>query len=603
MVARCLALLLATILMTNALPADAQTADPIRHTLRFPAPQTNRLEVTSVVPTGQRPEVELMMAVWTPGSYLVREYARNVEGIAASDRDGRPLPIVKSAKNRWRITTGGASAVSVTYQVYSREMTPRYNWVDASFALVNGAPTFMTIAGDLARPHEVTIVPAAGWARSITSLPLVAGSATTYRADNFDLLVDSPILVGNPDVQTFQIDGKTHYLATEGAAGLFDSARAVRDLEKLIAEHRKMWGSLPFDRYVFFNMLTLPPGQGGGALEHLSSVLMFGDKFAMRTKPAYTAWLQLASHEFFHVWNVKRLRPVELGPFDYEREVLTKSLWIAEGVTDYYGDLLVRRAGFTSEDEYLQSLSSKIDETQNTPGRLLQSVEQSSLDAWIRQYRPDENSINVAISYYTKGHVLGFLLDARIRTLTGGSKSLDDVMRLAFARYSGIRGYTPGEFLAVAEEVAGTSLRPFWQGAIEGTAELDYADALSTFGLRFRDAPSGGRWLGMATRNDAGRLVVAQLRRDGPSFLAGLNVDDEIIGIDDVRVRADRFDARLAQYNAGDRITLLIVRRDQIMRVPVTLALEPSRRWRLESSGSSTEAQRRYLSSWLGLSQ
>ncbi|MEQ1731635.1 MAG: PDZ domain-containing protein, partial [Vicinamibacterales bacterium] len=390
--------------------------------------------------------------------------------------------------------------------------------------------------------------------------------------------------------------------ATEGAAGLFDGARAVRDLEKLVTEHRKMWGSLPFERYVFFNLLTLPPGQGGGALEHLSSVLMFGDKFAMRTRQSYTSWLELASHEFFHAWNVKRLRPVELGPFDYENEVLTRSLWIAEGVTDYYGDLLVRRAGFTTQDEYLQALSSKIEEVQNTPGRLLQSASQSSLDAWIRQYRPDENSVNVSISYYTKGHVLGFLLDTRIRALTAGSKSLDDVMRLAFSRYSGARGYTPDEFLAVAEEVAGASLKPFWQTAIDGTAELDYAEALSTLGLKFREVgANGGRWLGIATRNDAGRLVVAQVRSDGPSFLAGVNVDDEIIGIDDLRVRAERFDARLAQYNAGDRVTLLVVRRDQILRLPVTLAAPPLPRWRLEVLAAQSESQRRQMSNWLGM--
>lgn len=607
MVARTLALLLTTILMTNPLTADAQIQDaslpePIRHTLRFPAPQTNRLEVTSVVPTAQQPDVELMMAVWTPGSYLIREYARNVEGIRAASPDGRQLTVVKSAKNRWRIATGGAASVTVTYQLYAREMTPRHNWVDASFAILNGAPTFMAIAGDLGRPHEVTIVPAVGWARSMTALPEVHGSAHTYRASDFDMLVDSPILVGNPDVQQFRVDGKTHYLVTEGAAGQFDGARAAGDLEKVVTEHRKMWGSLPFDQYVFFNVMTMPQGQGGGALEHAASVLMFNDRFAMRTRQGYVAWLELASHEFFHVWNIKRLRPVELGPFDYENEVLTRSLWIAEGVTDYYGDLLVRRAGFATEDEYLQAVSAKIEEVQNTPGRLMQSAEQSSLDAWIRQYRPDENSINVSVSYYTKGHVIGLLLDARVRALTGGARSLDDVMRLAFARYGGAKGFTPDQFRAVAEEVAGQSLQPFWQAAIEGTVELDYTEVLSTFGLRFRDAPvSGGRWLGVLTRNDAGRLVVAQVRSDGPAFLAGLNVDDEIVGVDEMRVRADRFDGRLAQYNAGDRVTLLIVRRDQLMRVPVTLAAEPGRRWRLEPLPSQTEPQRRHLSSWLGI--
>src|SRR6185503_18522278 len=169
----------------------------------------------------------------------------------------------------------------------------------------------------------------------------------------------------------------------------------------------------------------------------------------------YLSWLELASHEYFHAWNVKRLRPVELGPFDYEREVPTRSLWVVEGITDYYGALLLRRAGFITNDEYFQSVTIHIEGLQNTVGRSVQSLEQSSFDAWIRQYRPDENSVNVSMSYYTKGHVVGLLLDAKIRTLTSGAKSLDDVMRLAYSRYSASRGYTPDEFRAVAEEVAG----------------------------------------------------------------------------------------------------------------------------------------------------
>jgi len=602
MVARTVLLLLPLLLMTNLAPAAAQTSDPIRHVLRFPAPQTNRVEVSTTVPTGGRDELDLMMAVWTPGSYLVREYARNVEAIAASDGAGRPLPITKTTKNRWRIPVAGQRAVTVTYRLYAREMTPRHNWVDASFAMINGAPTFMTVVGAPTLAHEVTIEPASGWARSVTALTPVQGRAHAYRAASYDELVDSPILVGNPEVVEFQVDGKPHLLVTEGGAGQFDGARAARDLERLVAEHRTFWGGLPFERYVFFNLLTLPAGGGGGALEHGSSVLMLGDKYVMRTRQGYTGWLELASHEFFHVWNIKRLRPVELGPFDYENENFTRSLWIAEGITDYYGDLLVRRAGFVAPDEYLQSLSNRLEEVQGTPGRLLQSVEQASLDAWIRQYRPDENSLNVSISYYTKGHVLGLLLDARIRALSGGARSLDDVMRLAYGRYSGSRGYTPDQFREVVEEVAGGSLEDFWRTSVRGAAELDYAPVLSTFGLRFREPGNGGGrpWLGVATRNDAGRLLVAQVRADGPSFPAGLNVDDELVGIDDLRVRAERFDARLQQFAPGTRIELLVVRRDELIRVPVTLGTQPSPRWRLEPEPSATDEGRRARAAWLG---
>ena len=196
--------------------------------------------------------------------------------------------------------------------------------------------------------------------------------------------------------------------------------------------------------------------------------------------------------------------------------------------------------------------------------------------------------------------MLGFVLDARIRKATNGAKSLDDVMRLAFLKFSGSRGFTPDDFRGVAEQVAGTSLRGFWSDAIEGTSELDYSDALETFGLRFKSASSNGRvWTGLTTRNDAGRLVVTQIRRDSPALAAGVNVDDEILAIDEFRVRADRWDNRLDQYKPGDKVTLLVARREQLTRLPLTFAADPPRQWRLEVNPSATETQKQQLSHWL----
>jgi len=607
MVARFGGVLAAAFLISNAVPAMAQTTvDPIRYTLRFPEPHTHYVEVTAVYPTGGRPAVELMMAVWTPGSYMVREYSRHVEGVAASNAAGRVLDVEKTDKNRWRVATGGASSVTLQYRVYAHEMTVRTNWVDAEFAMLNGAPTFITLADAGARPHDVLIEPASGWRVSMTALPELGGGAHRYRAPDYDTLVDSPILIGNPAVYEFTIDSKRHYLVNIGEAGVFDGAGAARDLEVLVREHRRMWGSLPYERYLFLNVLASVPGQiPGGGLEHRNSTLLIAGRWATRARQSYLAWLELASHEFFHVWNIKRLRPVELGPFNYDDEVFTRSLWIAEGMTDYYAELLVHRAGLSSPAEYIDALSNKIEELQTTPGRLVQPVDLASFDAWIKFYRPDENTPNASVSYYTKGAVMAFLLDAGIRRASGGAKSLDDVLRAAYQKFSGGRGYTPDEFRAVAEQASGLNLRSFWADAVEGTAELDYSDALDTLGLRFRApaAPSPDRparaWLGMSTRNDAGRLVVAQVRRETPAHAAGLNVDDEIIAIDDFRVRADQLTQRLDAYQPGDRVTLLVARRDQLLRLPMTFAEEPARRWRLEMDPSATDAQRQQRTRWL----
>jgi len=598
-------LLPAILLMTSPVPVDAQATaasaaravDAIRYTLSFPAAHTHYVEVRAEVPTGGRPDVELMMAVWTPGSYLVREFSRHVEAVTA-DAGGRALTVVKSDKNRWRVTTGGAPVISVSYRVYGREMSVRTNWIEAEFALINGAPTFLTLADGLERPHEVIITPAAGWRRSMTGLEPLGGGEHRYRAADFDVLVDSPILLGNPAVYEFTVDGKRHYLVNQGEAGVFDGARAAKDLEAIVREHHRFWGSLPYDRYLFLNVIS----EASGGLEHLNSTVLMSSRWTTRTRRSYVGWLELASHELFHAWNVKRLRPVELGPFDYENENHTRSLWMAEGVTDYYADLLVHRAGLTTREEYLDSLSSKIEEVQTTPGRLVQSAELASFDAWIRYYRPDENSPNVSISYYTKGAVVAFLLDAKIRSATKGRRSLDDVMRAAYQKYAGPRGFTPDEFREVAESVAATPLRAFWDSAISGVSELDYREALDMFGLRFRPASATApakAWLGITTRVDAGRLLVSQVRRDTPAIAAGLNVDDEILAIDEFRVRADAWNTRLEQYKPGDSVQLLVARRDQLMRIPVTFGAEPPREWRLEVTSTASDAQKTRLSEWL----
>jgi predicted metalloprotease with PDZ domain len=431
----------------------------------------------------------------------------------------------------------------------------------------------------------------------MTGLPEMPGGAHRYRAPDFDTLVDSPILVGNPTVHEFAVDGKRHYLVNEGEDGVFDGARAARDLEAVVREHRRMWGSLPYDRYLFINVIS----EAAGGLEHKNSTVLMTSRWTTRTPRAYLAWLETASHEFFHTWNVKRLRPVELGPFEYEKESLTRSLWIAEGFTDYYGALALHRAGLSTRDEFLEGLSSEIESLQTTPGRLVQSAELSSLDAWIKFYRPDENTSNSSVNYYTKGALIAFLLDARIRKATNGARGLDDVMRTAYDKYSGEVGYTPDQFRAIAEQVAGVSLQAFWHQAVESTAELDYSDALETFGLRFRPAASGqGRaWLGLTTRNDGGRLVVTRVQRDTPAHAAGVNVDDEILAIDEFRVRADRFENRLEQYKPGNKVSMLVARRDELMRLDVTFGSEPPRAWRLEVQASPTSAQEMQLRAWL----
>jgi predicted metalloprotease with PDZ domain len=584
--------------MTAPGPSHAQANDPIRYTLSFPAAHTHYMEVEAVYPTDGRAQVELFMAVWTPGSYLIREYQRHVENIAARGPGGA-LSIQKSAKNRWRVETGGAQTVTVTYRVYGREMTVRNNWIEQSFAMLNGAPTFISLVGGLARPHEVRIELPSQWQASATALMPVSGQAHAYRAEDFDTLVDSPIILGNPVQREFTVAGKRHVTVFEGDTKLFDLDRATADTQKIVeAGGQVMGGRFDYPHYYALNMIV----DTGGGLEHKNSFLIMAGRFTTRTRRAYLNYLGLVAHEHFHVWNIKRLRPIELGPFDYENENYTKALWIAEGFTDYYAGLLVKRPGISTRDEFFDELSGHIEAVQTTPGRLVTSADMSSFDTWIKQYRPDENTPNTTVNYYPKGAVTAFLLDARIRKATAGARSLDDAMRLAYERYSGAKGYTMEQFYQAMSDSAGVNLRDWFAKTAESTAELDYTEALDWFGLRFRpvDTRNQRAWLGATTRNDAGRLIVSQVRRETPVHAAGLNVDDEILAIDDVRVRADGLVGRLDQYRPGDKVSILVARRDRLMRLDVTLGAEPGRAWRLEPAPNATDEQKKRLAAWIG---
>jgi predicted metalloprotease with PDZ domain len=549
---------------------------PYVYTVRFPAPLTHYAEVEALIPTDGADSLELFMAVWTPGSYLVREYARQVENLAAGG-----LSVRKTRKNRWSVATSGAEVVNITYRVYCFELSVRTNWVDENFALLQGAATYLSVVGKLNRPHSVRLILPDGWGASYSGLPR---DGDHFVAPDYDTLVDCPILAGNPTVHEFDVEGKPHYLVHQGDTSLWDGPRSVADVEKIVRQQLSMWGSLPYERYLFLNVLV--DGAGRGGLEHKNSCCLISSRYSTRVRASHVTWLELVSHEFFHTWNVKRLRPVELGPFDYENENYTRALWLSEGFTEYYGPLMLVRAGITKTDEFLKSFSI-IEKLQTTPGRLTQSVELSSFDAWIKLYRPDENSVNTTISYYIKGAVIALLFDAKLRA---GESNLDQWLRLLYDRYSGDRGF---------EDVKDQWL----QSLVETTDELDYNPVLDLYGLRFKENISKKSWLGFTTKIDKGQLLITTVPRGTPAFDAGFSPEDEIVGINGYRVLPDQWATRMEQLQPGEKIAVLVSRRGRLVTVDAALAEEPRRGWILEVKPDATPEQTRQLNAWLGQPQ
>jgi predicted metalloprotease with PDZ domain len=583
-------------------PSLMQAADTIRHTIRLPSPETHYAEVEVVVPTGSQASIELMMAVWTPGSYSVRDYSGKMESERAQTLDGRRLAVRKSAKNRWEIETTGQDSVRFSYKLYCREMSVRSNWVEADFAIIVGAATFLTVAtengGFIDAAHEVRLELPDGWAKSHSSMSITDGA---YVATDFHELLDSPILAGDLAEYAFDIDGVEHTLVNLGEGAVWNGPKSAADVETIARMEIEFWGSLPYSNYSFLNAIT----ETGGGLEHKNSTLVMTSRWATETREAYLRWMYLISHEFFHTWNVKRLRPVELDDFDYERENYTTGLWVAEGLTSYYDPLLVRRAGLSTRKEYLKELSKEIDTLESSPGRLTQGLSASSFDAWVKFYRRSENTANSVVSYYGKGALVGWLLDAHIRRATNDAKSLDDVMRLAYERYSGDKGYTQEEFRQVISEVAGSDLSDWIAKRVDEPGELSYDEAMEWFGLRFAppkeedDEPKA--WLGITTRQQGGRVIASRVRRGSPAHVGGINPEDEILAINGYRVPADGLSDRLKAFSPGDDLTVLLSRRERVVSLSVTAGAEPSEdRWKLEVDPEATEEHTRRFDAWLG---
>jgi predicted metalloprotease with PDZ domain len=542
---------------------------------------------------------ELVMPVWTPGSYLVREYERHVQDFVAKDAAGRALSWDKTSKNSWKIQTGGAREFVVTYSVYANELSVRTSELNDRHAFWNNATLLMYPDGHLQAPSTLRVNPAPGW-KIATGLPAVSGRENTFAAENFDTLYDSPVEVSNFKLLTFEVKGVPHRIVIDGE-GNYDPERMRRDVRKIVEEESAMMGDIPYRDYTFILHL-----RGGGGLEHLNSTALGFPRFGFRAESSYRSFLSLVAHEFYHLWNVKRIRPDALGPFDYTRENYTKLLWVAEGLTEYYSHLLLRRAGLITEKEYLDHLADGIRGLQNTPGRFEQSLEESSFDAWVKYYRQDENSVNTQISYYDKGEIVGALLDLEIRRLSGGAKSLDDVMRHLYGEFfKKGRNYTPADFQHVSEMMAGSSLDQFFSRYVRGREELDYNATLGAAGLRL-EAPGRGdssrarAYLGADLGMEGERLVVRRVYAGGPAYEQGLNAYDQVVALDGVRVNSTTLGERLSEKKPGDTARLTVFRFDELRTLDIKLGSRPAGDYSITADPQPAAGQTRIYQGWVG---
>ncbi len=471
-----------------ALQAQA-TLEPLVYDISFPEPASKTFHVDVTVPTGKRATVDLMMAIWSPGFYGLQNYADKVTAFSAKAADGTALEATKSSPSRWTVTTGGRASFTFSYTVSAPRGSNLGNGVTETGAVIIGPSTYITLveAPNTHRPAEVRLALPATWKGSMTSLDAApGGKPNDYVASDYDILADSPILAGADLVSTpFTVGGIQHYWTYLGAAE-WAGEKVVASLTPLIEEHIRFWGGLPYKKYAFLNIVT--GGGGGSGVEHLNSVAITTGGKEPATAQARFRNAAFISHEYFHAMNVKRLRPVELGPFDYEHSPVTTGLWVSEGLTSYFGDLLAGRSVGSLED-YLDICSRHITDLQTKqPGRLVQTLEQSSSQMFERL------AADKKVDYYVKGPVVGLVLDANIRKRTNGAKSMDDVIRLEYQRWSGAKGFTADDFAKTAADAVGYDIKPLLHKLVATTEEVDYTEMLDWFGLRFMTGDPAKAW-------------------------------------------------------------------------------------------------------------
>jgi predicted metalloprotease with PDZ domain len=592
----------------------------IHYAIRPAHPAAHLFHVTVTVerpdPAGQR----LLLPAWIPGSYMIREFARHIVRLTALDGK-RKLAVEKLDKHTWRAApTRGP--LTVAYEVYAWDLSVRGAHLDQTHAFFNGTSVFLLPLG---REHDdclVDLLPPAGrryadWKVATGLAPARGtryGSFGTYSASDYDELIDCPVQMGPFARGAFDVLGVAHEIAITGRVPKLDLERLTADLARLCAQHIALFEPrtkrAPFARYAF---LTTALDEGHGGLEHRNSTALICRRddlpYVGMKDPTegYRRFLGLASHEYFHAWNAKRIRPTAFIPYDLTRENYTRLLWAVEGFTSYYDDLLAARAGLISEAQYLEALAATMTTVLQRTGRLKQTLAESSFDAWIKYYRQDENAPNSVVSYYQKGALVAAALDLTIRRETGSTRSLDDVMRLLWKRYlnagATYAGVAEDEIADATEEATGLTLARHIRQWTEGTRDPDFATLLAPFGIRVERRaavdPPHYALLGVKTSDADGECRIANVFDGSPAQAAGLSGGDTLIALGGLRVKPKNLDALLARYHPGDAVEVLAFRRDELMRFDVELATRPPPRFVLTIDPKAGAAARRARQRWL----
>ena len=577
----------------------------VRHTLSFPQKNNQYIHVNSKFPVASE-QLELSLPSWNPGSYLIRDFATNLERLQATGPDGRQLTITKISKNRWRLDTRGVAELTLDYDVWAGRMNVAESWVESDYALLNGAGLFLYNEQIRHLPQNVRIELPGSWSAIHTTLKQPEDEPL-FLARDYDELIDSPILAGNMVEHDFEVNGQSYSLVLSGENVLWDGPATARDTASIVKAQQDFWGVNPFDRKYLFLNLFMDKFSG---LEHDHSTVMMCSPWQMRGREDYIKWLGLVSHEFFHSWNIRRMRPAALAEYDYDQEVYTRELWLAEGLTSYYDNLLLFRGSLIDVSDYFKLLAEEIRDYETTPGRAARSAELASFDTWIKQYKPDANKVNSTISYYRKGALIGLVSDMEIRRRTKNQASLDTVMREMYARYgpggTAQGGYPPGAFENIVESTAGQDVRKVVEDLLKTTGDPDIDRALDWYGLelqRTQSLPNGEQapgGIGVKWEISGYALLAEHVVLGHPGAIAGVLPGDELLAIDGLRVTTENHLQRLQKLHPDEQVELTLVRHGRLINLSLTTGTEVPDSYAIVPKPGISNREKKRMEAWLG---
>jgi predicted metalloprotease with PDZ domain len=612
---RYLLLLAAVCLLTFS--AAASGASPVSYELKFERPNSHLLDVTIHADALSGATVDFAIPDWAPGSYYIENYAANVQRFRAHSAAGEELTWRKTDSQTWRIDLSGAKSVTVEYQVYANTLQNNIAQYNERHAFIGGPSVWMQIVGGKDRATTLSIAAPSGW-RVATGMEHT--SATTFQAPNYDTFADCPLEISDFAEKDFEVLGTKYHVIVHDVMGQKDFGKFVDDLQKAVAALVPVFQPVagtpgqaaPFKDYYF--IFHVWPKTGGG-LEHLNSTQINFAADWDSTEPApgyvnrYDLKLFVSAHEFFHAWNVKRLRPLPLGPFDYSQMVHTPSLWISEGLTSYYGALALVHAGLITPEQYLDVIGQLITKFEAYPGRSERSIEDTSWDTWFPResvIHQDNNLLNTWYSYYDGGQIMGHILDFAIRHNTNNQKSLDDWMRSLYSRHALPKtGFEPDDAIKAASDVAGTDVSGIFHQYISGKEPIPYEQYFAYAGITVeKKFDSAKPWIGVdTTKNDDGRAKIRNITPGSPTESAGLDRDDVIYALDSHAVDFDGFAKEIGTRKPGDTVRVTVLRLGEFKDFSVALKTSPYPTYTLKPMEHPTDQQKAIYNSWLGIKQ